>query len=81
MKRNALTAALLSLLMASPALAAGSRQDSSGLVVWIFLGFCALIVVAQLVPVVLMAFGIIRGVAQGKEEPGHPEHAREAARH
>lgn len=56
------------LASATPALAASARQDSSGLVVWIFLGFCALIVVAQLVPVVLMALGLIKGFAS-KEAP------------
>lgn len=37
--------------MASAAFAAtGSREDHSSLVVWTFLGFCALIVIAQLLP-------------------------------
>lgn len=66
--KKGLWISILSVLLASanPALAASARQDSSGLVVWIFLGFCALIVVAQLVPVVLMALGLIRGVASKK---------------
>jgi hypothetical protein len=73
-------AALLSLLAsASPALAASARQDSSGLVVWIFLGFCALIVVAQLVPVVLMALGLIKGVASKKVPEG--TEVQEAVKH
>jgi len=33
------------------ACAATARQDNSSLVVWIFLGFCALIIMAQLLPV------------------------------
>ena len=36
--------------------------DDSGLFVWIFLGFCALIVIAQVVPAVLMAVGMAKGV-------------------
>ncbi len=52
------------LFSALPAFAAQSaRQDKSGLVVWIFLGFCALIVLAQLVPAVLMMLGLVRGAA------------------
>lgn len=78
MKRGMFLGALLTLL-ASPALAASARQDSSGLVVWIFLGFCALIVVAQLVPVVLMALGLIKGVA-GREAHDSPR-PQEAAKH
>jgi hypothetical protein len=35
---------------ASAALAAGERADQSSFVVWIFLAFCALIVIAQLLP-------------------------------
>ncbi|MHB8765541.1 MAG: hypothetical protein ACYDA8_14570 [Deferrisomatales bacterium] len=42
-----------------------ARQDTSGVFVWAFLGLCALIVVAQLVPAILMAVGAARGVAQG----------------
>jgi hypothetical protein len=37
--------------MASSAFAAaGGREDHSSLVVWTFLGFCALIVIVQLLP-------------------------------
>ncbi len=40
----------------------GAREDNSGIFVWVFLGFCALIVVAQVIPAVLMATGMIKGV-------------------
>jgi uncharacterized membrane protein YuzA (DUF378 family) len=41
-------------IFGSKALAAvAGREDNSSLVVWIFLGFCALIVVAQLLPLLL----------------------------
>ena len=36
--------------------------DDSGLFVWIFLGFCALIVIAQVMPAVLLLFGMAKGV-------------------
>lgn len=52
--------------LASPALAAGTRPDHSGILVWGFLGFCALIIVAQLAPAVLMMFGLAKGVAGKK---------------
>ena len=42
--------------------ATGAREDSSGIFVWVFLGFCALIVVAQVIPAVLMATGMVKGV-------------------
>ena len=40
----------------------GVREDNSGVFVWVFLGFCALIVVAQVIPAVLMATGMVKGV-------------------
>jgi hypothetical protein len=43
----------------------GRETDNSGLFVWIFLGFCALIVVAQLIPAAMVLFGLVKG---GKKE-------------
>ena len=40
----------------------GVREDSSGIFVWVFLGFCALIVVAQVIPAVLLMTGMVKGV-------------------
>jgi hypothetical protein len=40
----------------------GRATDNSGLFVWIFLGFCALIVVAQLIPTAMVLFGVVKGV-------------------
>ena len=37
--------------------------DNSGIFVWIFLGFCALIVVAQVIPALLLMFGLVKGVS------------------
>lgn len=52
-----------------PAYAAGGpREDVSGIFVWAFLGLCALIIAAQVIPAVLMMIGAARGVAQGLKE-------------
>jgi hypothetical protein len=40
----------------------GREVDNSDLFVWIFLGFCALIVVAQLIPAAMVLFGLVKGV-------------------
>ena len=40
----------------------GAREDNSGIFVWVFLGFCALIVVAQVIPAVLLMFGMVKGI-------------------
>lgn len=66
--RNTMYTASAVLSSASAATAAGGREDSSGIFVWIFLAFCALIIVAQLIPSLLMMFGMVKGVAK-KEEP------------
>ncbi len=38
-----------------------AREDNSDLFVWIFLAFCALIVVAQLIPAAMMMLGFAKG--------------------
>jgi hypothetical protein len=41
--------------------ASGLSEDNSGIFVWVFLGFCALIVVAQIIPAVLLMTGMVKG--------------------
>lgn len=55
------------LAVATPAFAAG-REDTSGIFVWAFLGLCALIVAAQVVPALLMMVGAARGLARTLQE-------------
>jgi Na+/glutamate symporter len=50
----------------------GTREDSSGLFVWIFLGFCALIVVVQVVPALLLFFGFAKGLSKNKVAEPEP---------
>lgn len=57
--------------LALPALAAGEDRVPPGdLAIWIFLGFCALIVLAQLVP-------LARALLKKKEVADHAEVASE----
>jgi hypothetical protein len=71
MKPNLLISFATALLL-TPATAAlaetGARQDNSQFLVWGFLGMCALIVILQLVPVVTLAFGLVKGLLKGKDE-------------
>ena len=56
-------ATLMGILAPATAMAAtGAMEDNSGIFVWVFLGFCALIVVAQIVPAVLLLTGMVKGV-------------------
>ncbi len=52
--------------------ATGGREDNSGIFVWVFLGFCALIVVAQLIPALLLMFGLVKGVSKERELAKEP---------
>ena len=54
---------IMGTIIPATAFAAGGRVDDSGIFVWVFLGFCALIVVAQLIPAVLLLTGMVKGVA------------------
>ena len=42
--------------------ASTGRVDDSGIFVWIFLGFCALIVLLQALPAILLMTGIVKGM-------------------
>ena len=56
-------ATLMGMIVPATAFAAsGVREDSSGIFVWVFLGFCALIVVAQMIPAVLLMVGMAKGI-------------------
>ncbi|MBD1401747.1 hypothetical protein ICT70_13865 [Pelobacter sp. M08fum] len=56
-------------LLASPAFAVDTAVTySSGLLVLLFVGFCALIIVAQLVPAVLVLFGMTKAAAQSSRK-------------
>ena len=60
-------ATLMGILVPVSAFAAsGTSEDGSGLFVWIFLGFFAMIVVGQLVPAVMLITGLVKGIAAKK---------------
>ena len=50
---------------AVPAVAQTGREDNSGVFVWAFLGLCALIVVAQLIPAIMMLAGSLKAAFRG----------------
>jgi hypothetical protein len=53
--------------VAAFAASAGPGEEGSGLFVWIFLGFFAVIVVGQLVPAVVLMTGLVKGITAKKE--------------
>lgn len=63
--KSLLSTLTLVLLMISPVFAVDTAVTySSGLLVLLFVGFCALIIVAQLVPAVLALFGMTKAAGQ-----------------
>ncbi len=59
----------LLLAVVSPAFAAGApREDNSMLLVYLFLGFCALIVICQLIPAILLFVGMLKGLFGRKDK-------------
>jgi hypothetical protein len=44
------------------------ESDNSNLFVWIFLGFCALIIVAQLIPAMMLFMGFAKGTRKKIQE-------------
>lgn len=63
--KTLLTTFALVVMMVSPALAVDTSQTyNSGILVLAFVGFCALLIVAQLVPAVLALFGMTKEAAK-----------------
>ena len=61
-------ATLIGILAPVSAFAASGNVENSGIFVWVFLGFCALIVVAQVIPAVLLLTGMVKGVVSVVKE-------------
>ncbi len=52
-----------------------SKTYSSGLLIGIFLAFCALIVVVQLAPSLMLLFGFVKGLFRRTETKAQVQHA------
>ena len=60
---------ILMLMLASPALAVDtSTTYSSGILVGAFLAFCALVVVVQLMPTIMLLVGFVKGLIKGTDK-------------
>jgi len=68
---------LLSLLAASPAFAVDTSQTyRSGILVVGFLGFCALILVVQLFPSLMLLFGWVKGLFRKASQAEEKKHVK-----
>ncbi|MEA3544310.1 MAG: response regulator [Thermodesulfobacteriota bacterium] len=67
--KSVLSTIAMTMLLVTPAFAIDTAQTyNSGILTLLFVGFCALLIVAQLVPAVLVLFGMTKAVAQGVSE-------------
>ncbi len=76
MKRTSFIFQTLAVLMAATngAFAAGTEKVySSSILVLVFIGFLALVVVGQLIPAIMTVIGAIKGLAKKREETGMSE--------
>jgi hypothetical protein len=48
--------------------ATGAREDTSSFLVWGFLCMCALIVIVQLLPAMMLIFGLVKGMITGNKQ-------------
>jgi hypothetical protein len=60
--RALITTIVGSIAPATAFAASGAAEEGSGIFVWIFLGFFAVIVVGQIVPAVLLMTGLVKGL-------------------
>jgi len=75
--RNVILGVPMLMAMASPAFAVDtSKTYNSGLLVGIFLAFCALVVVVQLMPTIIMLFGFIKGLVKGNSKQASRQASR-----
>jgi len=67
--RRALLYGTLFMMSATPALAVDTtRVYSSGILIFAFLGFLALLLLVQLIPSIIMLVGMIKGLVNGVQE-------------
>ena len=65
------------LTLASPALAVDTTTTySSGILVGVFLAFCALVVVVQLWPTIMLLVGFIKGLVKGTDKQAQRQRSK-----
>ena len=73
--RAAISSVIATMAMTTTAFAAsGTQGDEPGLLAWGFIGFCAVIVVGQLVPAAMLVIGAVKGLASAPKESKEVKH-------
>ena len=67
--KKTIMSGILFLLISTPAMAVDTTQTyNSGILVLLFVGFCALIIVAQLIPAILSLFGMTKTITKNNRK-------------
>ena len=67
--RTAINTLIATAAMTTTAFAAnGAAAEVPGLLAWVFMGFCAVILVGQLVPAAMLVIGAVKGLATAPKE-------------
>ena len=74
--RNTVLTLIFVATVVSPAFAAAPADKGGSLLLTLFIGFFALIVVFQLVPACLLFVGIVKGLFSKKQEVQHKSSSR-----
>ena len=70
--RTAINTLIATVATTTTAFAAnGAQAEEPGLLAWGFIGFCAVILVGQLVPAAMLVIGAIKGLATAPKEVEH----------
>ena len=70
--RTAINTIIATVATATTALAAnGGQAEEPGILAWAFMGFCAVILVGQLVPAAMLVIGAVKGLATAPKEVKH----------
>jgi len=66
--RTAINTFIATAATTTTAFAANGAADEPGLLAWGFMGFCAVILVGQLVPAAMLVIGAVKGLATAPKE-------------
>jgi len=70
--RTAINTLIATIATTATAFAAnGANADEPGILAWAFMGFCAVILVGQLVPAAMLVIGAIKAMATAPKEVKH----------
>jgi len=74
--KTSIKGTIAAIAAATPAYASQGHTGESGMLMALFFGFAALIVAFQLVPALLLLFGMVKGVISAMSTPAEPQARR-----